>query len=320
MRRVGTARCAFMFPGQGSQYVGMARPLLERHAVAREVLDEASEAAGTDLGKLMLDGPADELAKSENVQPAILAHCQMLVRILKSEYGLVIGRREHDCVLGHSLGEFAALCAIGKLRFSDAVRLVRKRGALMDACPPGAMCALFPASRETVDRIVTDTLVALPEDVLRIAAVNSAQQHVLSGSPAAIAKAQELAKEYGVRRAAQLPVSGAFHSPLMSSAAAGFKTFQSDFKTDLRPGVRSSGRSTFISTVTGGEVVENITVGQLLVGQFTKPVLWKAAVEASVAKGCRQFIEIGPSHSRLHRLAMQIVDDETCHFSSIEEL
>jgi len=205
---------AFIFPGQGSQYVGMGKTLIESFPTARQIFDEADRALGFSITQLCLEGPADVLQLTENLQPALVTVSIAAFRVL-DEQGL-----KPDFAAGHSLGEYSALVAAGGLDFADAVRLVRKRGRYMqEAVPPGAgaMAALLKLPEGNLDSILAE---ASQGEVVSAANLNSPDQIVIAGHAGAVARAIELAKAAGAKRALPLPVSAPFHCSLMTPAQA----------------------------------------------------------------------------------------------------
>lgn len=206
-----------LFPGQGSQFVGMGRTLFEAFPAARAIFEQADTILGIPLSRLMFEGPEAELVETRNTQPAILVHSVAALEVL-AERGF-----RPVAAAGHSLGEYSAYVSAGSLRFEDALRLVRRRGELMYEAgvqQPGAMAALLGIETAALDGLCREASAA---GVVVPANLNSPGQVVISGSVAGVEKAMELAKGQGARRAIRLPVSGAFHSPLMESAAAGLR-------------------------------------------------------------------------------------------------
>src|SRR5215207_7100637 len=209
---------AFVFPGQGSQKVGMGAELAGASLAAREVFQEVDEALGQNLSRIMREGPEDQLTLTENAQPAIMAHAVAVLRVLEKEGGVSIAAKG-ECVAGHSLGEYTALCASGAFSLADTARLLKLRGQAMQAAVPvgvGAMAALLGADVELARRIAD---AAAQGEVCTVANDNDPGQVVLSGHKGAIDRAIELAKEMGAKRAVPLPVSAPFHCPLMQPAA-----------------------------------------------------------------------------------------------------
>ena len=272
-----------LFPGQGSQFVGMGRDLVESHDAARAVFEEADDALGFALSRLCFDGPESELTRTDNAQPAILTHSAAVLRCVQDALGA-------DVVMaaGHSLGELTAWLAAGSLTFSDAARLVRRRGQLMlesGHARPGTMAAVLGLDDDTIiavcERASGDAGVCVPANF------NSPGQTVISGDVAAVERAMALAREAGARRVVRLNVSGAFHSPLMQVAETGLaeRLRAIDFRTPAFP---------VVSNVTAEPVADVAAARTLLRRQLTAPVRWADCVRTMAAHGVRQFIEIGP--------------------------
>jgi [acyl-carrier-protein] S-malonyltransferase len=273
---------ALLFPGQGSQFVGMGRDLAERFPEARAVFEEADDALGMALSRIMWEGPEDELTATLNAQPAILTHSVAVHRVVAARLEGV------GLAAGHSLGEFSAYVAAGALRFDDAVRTVRRRGELMyrsGEARPGTMAAVLGLDDETVERVCRDA--SREGEVCVPANYNSPGQLVISGDVAAVDRAVELAREAGARRAVRLNVSGAFHSPLMEVAEAGLAEAL-DQATISRPAFP------VVSNVTAEPVSEPEVARELLVRQLTSPVRWTACVRAILDAGITTFLELGP--------------------------
>jgi [acyl-carrier-protein] S-malonyltransferase len=270
---------ALIFPGQGSQYVGMAGALADQEPAAADVLARADHTLGFSLSGLMRDGPGDELTATRNAQPALLTHSVAALRVLGDRAGAPA------FAAGHSLGEFSAHVAAETLSFEDALRAVRLRGELMfDAgqARPGTMAALLglddSAVREVCGRVTAGICVP--------ANFNSAGQVVISGDVAGVEEAMVLAKEAGAKRAVQLNVSGAFHSPLMEPAADGLRAFLAEIEfADPAFPVISNATATPVST--GADARE------LLVRQLTSPVRWSESVGVMTASGVDRFLEVG---------------------------
>jgi [acyl-carrier-protein] S-malonyltransferase len=277
------ARIGLLFPGQGSQFVGMGRDLAEAFPEARATFEEADEALGTSLSALCWSGPEEELTRTVNAQPAILTHSVAAWR--------VVSRRAPDAVAaaGHSLGEFSAYVAAGALEFGDAVRAVRRRGELMYRSGterPGSMAAVIGLDDAIVDRVCADAS-ASGGGVVVAANFNAPGQVVISGDVEALQRAEAPLKAAGAKRVLPLNVSGAFHSPLMEVAEAGLREA-------LEAVTIRDPAFPVISNVTAFPVKEGEVARQLLVQQLTSPVRWVASVEAMKAAGVEEFREIGP--------------------------
>src|SRR5881628_670139 len=209
---------AFIFPGQGSQAVGMGAALAEASRTARDVFDEVDQALGQNLFRLMRDGPEDELKLTENAQPAIMAHSLAVFRVLTKDGGVDLAKSA-SFVAGHSLGEYSALCAAGSFNLATTTRLLKLRGQAMQQAVPvgqGAMAALLGADLALAQKIAE---AAAQGEVCTVANDNDPSQVVISGSKAAIDRAIDMAKDMGAKRAVPLPVSAPFHCPLMQPAA-----------------------------------------------------------------------------------------------------
>lgn len=271
---------ALLFPGQGSQHVGMARALAEAHPVAADVLSVADEVLGFSLSKLMAEGPNDELTATRNAQPALLAHSVAVLRVVGDRLAPV------EMAAGHSLGEFSAHVAAGTLTFEDALKAVRVRGELMQEAGrtrPGSMAAVLGLD----DHSVEDVCTRVERGVCVAANFNSRGQVVISGDVAAVEEAMELAKDAGARKVVALNVSGAFHSPLMEPAAEGLRShLESVTFTDPSFPVYSNATA---EPVTSGEIARG-----LLVRQLTSPVRWVSSISRMVTNGADRFLELGP--------------------------
>lgn len=269
-----------VFPGQGSQKVGMGKNLYDNFAAAKEIFDRVDNALGFKLSSLMFEGETEELNKTSNAQPAIMAVSMAYFEVLKS-LG-IINLDEVKFMAGHSLGEYSALCAAGVLSLEDTAKLLKARGAaMMQACidNPGAMAALIGFDYAKVKMIADDTGCFVGNS-------NSPAQIVLSGSEETVGKACELAKEQGVKRAVMLPVSGAFHSPLMQSAADVMAKVLNDAKF-AEPSFK------VVSNLTARPYVSAAEIKDLLVKQITNTVKWQESVVYMAENGAGKFIETG---------------------------
>ena len=285
---------AFIFPGQGSQAVGMGRDLAAAFAPAREVFGEVDEVLKQKLSKLMFEGPGEELTLTENTQPALMAMSIAVLRVVEAEGGF---RLEDKAVLvaGHSLGEYSALAAAGSLTIAEAARLLRLRGrAMQKAAPPGegAMAALIGAELEQAASICADAAVLRHEDgtderqVIEPANDNGGGQVVISGHRKAVERAIALAKERGIRRAMLLPVSAPFHCSLMAPAAEAMR--EALASASLGPPVVP-----VIANVSADRATEPGEIRELLVRQVTGAVRWRESVLAATAIGVDAFFEFG---------------------------
>jgi [acyl-carrier-protein] S-malonyltransferase len=274
-------KTAFLFPGQGSQYVGMGKTLAEKVAASREVFETADSALGTRLSSLCFEGPEEELRLTTNTQPAILTASIAALRALDS-----CGVRA-DFVAGHSLGEYSALVAAGSLRFEDAVVAVRKRGLFMQQAVPageGAMAALIGCDVETVKAVCIE---ASELGVCSPANINSPSQTVIAGHKSAVERAVEIAKAKGAKRAVMLAVSAPFHCALMKPAAERLATVLGQIEfSDL--GIP------LITNVDAGVITRGMEARDCLLRQVASPVLWSESVRRLIDEGVTRFIEVGP--------------------------
>ncbi len=276
---------AFLFPGQGSQSVGMGKALAETFAPARAVFDEVDAALGEKLSAVMWDGPADTLTLTENAQPALMAVSLAAVRVLESEAGLDLARAA-QFVAGHSLGEYSALAAAGALSLADTARLLRIRGRAMQVAVPvgaGAMAALIGVELEAASAIAAD---AAQGQVCQVANDNGGGQVVVSGDKAAVERAIEIAKGRGVRRAMLLPVSAPFHCALMRPAADAMEQALADVA--MRPP-----KVPLVANVLAAAITDPAEIVRRLVEQVTGTVRWRESVAHMAQAGVRQFYEVG---------------------------
>ncbi len=276
---------AFVFPGQGSQYVGMGKALYDEFAAAKETFDEASEVLGFDMARLCFEGDPGELSLTANAQPAILTASTASLRVLGAERGI-----KPDFVAGHSLGEYSALVANGSMAFKDAVHVVRKRGEFMQEAVPvgvGSMTAILGLDIDMIEKICSevssDTMVASPANL------NAPGQTVISGNREAVMEASEAAKSKGAKRVVPLDVSAPFHCVLMKPAAERLSEVLS----------RVDFREMNVPIVTNCDAAVNndsSKTRELLVRQVTSPVRWYESVETLGRQGVTRFIEIGPKN------------------------
>jgi len=276
---------AFVFPGQGSQAVGMGKPLAEGFAAAREVFEEVDDALGQKLSKLMFEGPAEALTLTENAQPALMATSLAVLRVLETELGVKLGEAV-KFVAGHSLGEYSALAAARTLGLADASRLLRTRGQAMQAAVPvgeGAMAALIGIELDGAQAIAAD---AAAGEICTVANDNGAGQCVVSGAAAAVERAVALAEERGVKRAIMLQVSAPFHCALMQPAADAMAEAlaAAELKPPLVP---------VVANVTAAAVSDPETIRSLLVDQVTSMVRWRESVLYMGEHGVETIVELG---------------------------
>ncbi len=302
---------AFIFPGQGSQAVGMGRDLAAAFAAAREVFGEVDEVLGQRLSKLMFEGPAEELTLTENAQPALMALSMAVVRVLAAEGGVKVGEAA-ALVAGHSLGEYSALAAAGALELGEVAKLLRLRGQAMQAAVApgvGAMAALLGVEMAQASEICAEAAVWRREgqpdvrQVVQAANDNGGGQVVISGHKEAVERAVEIAKARGVKRAMLLPVSAPFHCSLMAPAA--------DAMAEALEGVAlRSPRVPLVANVTAAKVSDPDEIRRLLVAQVTGTVRWRESVIACVEMGVDRFVELGAGRV-LAGLVKRIAPDAT---------
>jgi len=279
---VASNRLAFVFPGQGSQSVGMGKDLSAEFAPARETFAEADETLGFSLSRLCFEGPDAELKLTENTQPAILAASIAALRVIEAETAL-----RPDFVAGHSLGEYSALVAVGALEFRDALKIVRARGRLMQQAVPageGAMAVVLGLEMSAVETLCAE---AARGEVVAPANFNGGGQVVIAGAKRAVERAAALARERGAKRVLDLPVSAPFHCRLMQPAAEGLERALGEVA--IRP--------FRIGVVTNAEAEVNLSaerVKPLLIEQAVRPVRWEESVKKLAASGCARILEVGP--------------------------
>lgn len=275
-------KVAFVFPGQGSQYVGMGKALCEQFSVARTTLEEAEDELHFPLGRICFSGPEAELTLTENTQPAILTISTAVLRVLISETDV-----RPDYVAGHSLGEYSALVCAGALNFRDAVKIVNERGRLMQEAVPagtGSMAVILGLEMDAVRGLCEE---ASAGEVVSPANYNGGGQIVIAGAKDAVARAVSLAKDRGAKRALSIPVSAPFHCALMRPAAEGLKQVLND--VDIKP------FSTGVVTNVEAEVNRDpARVKALLIEQAVRPVRWEETVRKLDVLGCGRGWEIGP--------------------------
>jgi [acyl-carrier-protein] S-malonyltransferase len=289
---------AFVFPGQGSQVVGMGAELAATYAPARAVFAEVDAALGQKLSELMFAGPLEQLTLTENAQPALMAVSLAVLRVLEVEKGFRLADRV-SCVAGHSLGEYSALAAAGALSLADAARLLKLRGQAMQAAVPvgqGAMAALLGVGKEVAEKLAAE---AAESEICQLANDNEATQAVISGSKAAIDRAGKLAKAHGVRRFMPLNVSAPFHSALMRPAAEAMAHALAQIKI-------SSPQVPVVANVLAAPISDAAEIKQCLVEQVTGTVRWRESVLAMANNGVTDIYEIGAGRV-LSGLAKRVV-------------
>lgn len=298
-----SAAAAFLFPGQGSQAVGMGKALAERYPEARAVFAEADQVLGFALSTLCFEGPVEELTQTQNTQPALLVTSVAAYRVLEAR-----GARP-SCAAGHSAGEYAAHVAAGSLTFADGLRLIRRRGEAMagaGSTRPGSMMAILGLTGEQIDEVLR--AVNLPRD-LAAANYNSPGQVVLSGTPEALLRAGEEAKKLGAKKVIPLQVSAAFHSPLMETAVASLNE-----ALDAVPIAKAA--FPVYANVSAEPVSDPEAIRSTLRAQLLGAVRWEQTLRAMIATGVRSFVEVG--HGKILRGLVRGVDKEATLFGSDE--
>jgi len=269
---------AYVFPGQGSQFVGMGKDLYENNPIAKELFDKANAILGFDITSIMFDGTDEALKQTKVTQPAIFLHSVILAKTLEQDF-------KPDMVAGHSLGEFSALVAAGAISFEDGLKLVAKRAqAMQKACElnPSGMAAILGLENEQVEEVCNSI-----EEVVVPANYNCPGQIVISGSNEGVQKACEILKEVGAKRALPLPVSGGFHSPMMESA-----------KEELEAAIDATNFSTPVcpiyQNVDATPYTDPVKIKANLIEQLTGAVKWTQTTQQMLADGANIFTEVGP--------------------------
>ena len=292
---------AFVYPGQGAQTIGMGRDLADAYPAAKAVFDEVDEALGEKLSTLIWEGDAEELTLTQNAQPALMATSMAAMAALKAE-GVTVDKAAY--VAGHSLGEYAALCAAGTFSLADTARLLRIRGRAMQAAVPvgqGAMAALLGLSFEQAEAVAAE---AAQGEVCQVANQNDPAQNVVSGSKAAVERAIDLAKAAGAKRALLLPVSAPFHCALMAPAAEEMAGALADVAMNA-PAVP------VVANVVAEAVTDPEQIRKLLIEQVTGQVRWMSSVEWMGVQGVTEVWEIGAGKA-LSGMIRRINKEITC--------
>ena len=290
-------KVALVFPGQGAQYVGMASDIYNNDDIAKKIIDEAERSVGINLKKIMFEGSDEELAKTENTQPAIVTHSIALFESLKDKIDL-----KYDACLGLSLGEYSALVAAEAMDFNDAVAVVKKRGKYMQESVPlgkGTMAAILGLDREKVNEVIEQ----VDNGIIEVANYNSPGQIVISGETGAVKDSISLFKENGAKKAVLLNVSAPFHSSMLEPA--GYKLKKELDNIKLR-----KCKVSVVSNVNADYYKENYK--ELLVSQVSSSVLWEDSIEKLIDEGFDTFIEIGPGKT-LRGIIRKISSKKNAH-------
>ena len=302
-----TQKTMLIFPGQGSQYVGMGKEVYDNFAVARQTFEEVDDALGFKLSKIIFEGPEEDLKITSNTPPALMVTSIAILRVLE-EQGLDV--KKMAFLAGHSLGEYSALCAAGAITLSDTARILNSRGNFMlESCPngKGSMAAVLGSNIETVERLIKETR---GTDVLVIANDNSDDQVVISGSIEAIDRAVLHSKELGIKRVIKLPVSGPFHSPFMESAAK-------NLAVDIRNLKVSTPQPSIVANITAQLESEPERIKDLLIAQVHGNVRWRETMYFAKEQGVEKIIEIG-AKAVLTNIAKKMLPE--CECISIEKI
>ncbi len=298
-------KLAFIFPGQGSQYVGMGKDLYDAFPEVREVYEEADSILGFSLSSLCFDGPEEDLKLTINTQPALYVASAAALRVLQSK------NIKPDVTAGHSIGEYAALTASNALQFADGLRLVRKRGELMNKASmanPGAMAAVIGLSADIIKTVCEK---ASDAGIVEVANYNSSAQTVISGEADAVKAAQILLKEAGAKRVIPLSVSGGFHSSLMQSAS-------SELSAELADTPISDPAIPIIANITADFAASADAIKELLAKQISGSVLWNQTMSKMAAYGVDCFVEVGPGQVLTGLLKREVKDEKLYNANSVE--
>jgi [acyl-carrier-protein] S-malonyltransferase len=300
-------KIAFLFPGQGAQYVGMAKDIYDSHPEVKELYSKAEEVLGFDLAKICFEGPAEVLVRTEHTQPAIFTHSVALWTLLEDH------KLKPAFTAGHSLGEYSALVAAGALTFEEALEAVKHRSLLMqEACDQseGTMAAIIGLEKEDILSICQE---ASSYGVIQPANFNSKDQMAISGERRAVQKGAELAKKRGAKRAILLDVAGAFHSELMRPAQEKFRevTGKLDVKEPQVP---------VVANVNAQPVTETRQIKELLTDQITMPVLWYQSMQRMYKEGVKNYVEIGPGKVLQGLLKRSFKDTKSVGIDKLQDL